>query len=138
MIASGEDAAGARELLEIAVTGLFDDGLRRPGRTGPGIATAIGSELHRLHQAAELDCDPRARAEVPLDAELWVDGCRVRLRGRADLVRERDDHWLVEELKSFFGETPRAVGPATLQLRTYAWMLARTEALPDELQPDVV
>jgi DNA excision repair protein ERCC-2 len=123
--------------LRVSVTDL----LARAGAGGlafavPGLAErmALGSLLHRLHQAAAGATDPTYRSELPLSALIEHAGRAVRVEGRADGVRTLPGGArLVEELKSAAGALPRPAGQLALeqlQVALYAFLLARDGGAP--------
>jgi len=124
----------AARRIEAAVGDLLADQDQRViGLAGTGLTRLwIGQELHgRLQQELSAE-DPDYRAEVPVAAELEVDGWTLRLSGRADGVQYAGDLPLrVDEIKTlhFAVELHNLYADERLerfrrQARLYAFMLS--------------
>jgi len=95
------DVAARR--IDAAVGDLVADQDQRViGLAGSGLTRLwIGQELHGRIQRELSDEHPDYRVEVPLSAELEVDGWTLCLSGRADGVQYADDRPLrVDEIKT--------------------------------------
>jgi len=91
-------------LITASVGDLAGEGSQRAiGLSGSGLSRMwIGQELHRRVQQQLIDSEPGFRAEVPVSAELEIDGWTLALTGRADGVLYGNDQAprRVDEIKT--------------------------------------
>ncbi len=84
--------AASIDLREQTITASVSDLVGEPDQRAIGLGGSgltrmwIGQELHRRIQQEMVESESGYRPEVPLDAELSIDGWRLRIAGRADGV----------------------------------------------------
>ncbi len=101
------------------------------GGRGRARLLELGVRAHVDYQAEARARDPSFTAEVPVRAELELEGFRVTLGGRCDGVRQTPEGLRVEELKLARSDPPAdwLRGAASLQAALYAWLLAEERAV---------
>lgn len=95
------------------------------GWPGEGrIRLAVGSELHRLVQARLAGEHPHYRPEVPVDAELDLDGWTLAVSGRCDGVfSPPQGRPVVEEIKTLHFRTDLYRPDAELARQRFQWQV---------------
>lgn len=123
--------------LELAVADLIDAQLlARIGFAARGGFERLwlGQALHTAYQRLLGVTDTSFQSEHPIRVELAHRGWTVGISGRIDgLRRAEDGSWVIEELKTVrrLGQLkPEAREVFESQLRLYAWMFAKRDAVP--------
>jgi len=103
------------------------------GLGGSGLSRLwLGQELHRRKQSALHESEPEFASEVPLTAEMEIDGWTISLVGRADgVLFDGKAAVRVDEIKTLHFAVDlnglyadERLEPFRKQLRLYAWMLS--------------
>lgn len=120
--------------LQLSVRDLSFFGTPRSGKTQLSFKNAQrGQEIHRKIQMEKQRENANYETEYFVKYKLSVQGWKVIIRGRIDLVVRSPELIRIEEIKSIFlreflgsPEDPRLV-PYKHQLQCYAWMLKQVE-----------